>query len=376
MPASRPHPSVLGAWLGGVLALMLLPSAAAAEGTAAALDWAQHRQGPKASASVYWVGHSLVEHKSATTEGVLDLMSLVGSFAKAKGLGYEIGDHTLWGASLSALWRGRPHAYDRDASLMVEKRKRFQSGEAAKYDTLVLTDGVPVSKAIEYEYSPYYVRQFYCTIKTANPASRVYLYENWVNIDGPEDQAGQFDWRQVMRAERTSWEQLAEAARQPRVKRPSWRSHIWPAISDGGCGVTDPIFIIPVGQALLALAERLDRPRPGDRFELAGGQRLAMTDLVENAYVKEAGTPPEDASAQNKAPILRDPAKPHDDIHLSAIGIYFVSLVHFATIYRQSPIGLPPLEVLGEATARTLTCIAWETVVADPRAGVEPNGGC
>lgn len=348
----------------------------AAEGAAVDIDWARQRQGPKASASVYWVGHSLVEHKSATTEGVLDLMSLVGTFAKAKGLGYEMGDHTLWGSPLSALWRGRPHAYDRDASPMVEKRKRFQSGEAAKYDTLVLTDGVPVSKAIEYEYSPYYVRRFYCAIKTANPAARVYLYENWVNFDGPEDQAGRFDWRQVMRAERTAWEELAEIARKPSVIRPSWRSFIWPATSDGGCRVSDPIFIIPVGQALLALAERLERPRAGDMFELPGGQRLAMTDLVVNPYVKRPGIRPEDVSAQNTARILRDPEKPHDDIHLTAIGIYFVSLVHFATIYRQSPTGLSPIAVLGEGAARTLSCIAWETVISDPRAGVEPNGLC
>ena len=67
---------------------------------------------------------------------------------------------------------------------------------------------------------------------------------------------------------------------------------------------------------------------------------------------------------------LRDPDQPHDDVHLSATGIYVAALVHFATLYRQSPVGLPAPPDIGDAVGHTLQSIVWQTVLAEPRAGV------
>ena len=91
------------------------------------------------AAAVYWVGHSLIESKVKTETGRVDLMTLVGTFARARGLDYSHGDHTLWGASLSALWRGRPHGYDRDATEILPKREEFER-TSSSFDTLVLTE--------------------------------------------------------------------------------------------------------------------------------------------------------------------------------------------------------------------------------------------
>lgn len=68
-----------------------------------------------------------------------------------------------------------------------------------------------------------------------------------------------------------------------------------------------------------------------------------------------------------------------DDIHMSELGWYFIACVHYATIYRRSPVGLTgqtidrfgaPFGAIAEPTARVLQQIAWDVVSTDARAGV------
>jgi hypothetical protein len=348
------------------------------------------KEAPKrdiASVFVYWVGHSLMNTRAETSSGPIDLMSLVGTFAKARGLGYTMGDHTFTGVPLSAQWRGKPHSYARDASEMIAKREAFER-DAARYDTVVLTEALPLQASLVNEYSAYYLRKFYCTIKRANPAARVFLYESWINLHGTDPHAGyppmhEFDWRAEMVEQRARWEALAVAALEPRISQPGWLAFLGVGSqSDGGCAPQDPILIIPVGQALIALYDRIAKPRPEDRFERADGSRLELSDLIENPYVNLPRSWPvqesaaDDVEAQRAALVLRDPARPLDDIHPTATGIYFSALVHFATLFGQSPVGLPAPSFLGQPLAETLQCIAWETVVSYERSGVEGEAGC
>jgi len=143
------------------------------------------RLGPKLELSVYWVGHSLVEAKSASEWGEQSLMSLIGRFAEARNLSYRMGDHTLWGSPISALWRGHPHGYKRDSSVMVAKRERFERS-ATQYDTLVVTEALPLEWSLNAEYSSFYLRKFYCTLKQEKPEARVYLYQSWLNFQGSD----------------------------------------------------------------------------------------------------------------------------------------------------------------------------------------------
>ena len=346
--------------------------------------------------SVYWVGHSLMEQKSASDWGQIDLMSLVGIFAKAKDLGYHMADHTLWGTPLSGQWSGRPHIWNRDASQMVAKREAFER-EAGTYDTLVLTEGVPVTGVMNSEFSAYYLRRFYCTLKQANPKARVFLYQSWVGVQSEGKQAGQgpaayhYDWRAEMARERAVWLKLAEAAARPDVRMPNsyrWlekiRSKIgWASTSDAGCKITDPIFIVPVGDTLTHIADRLTQRRGGDHFFRKDGSPFRLVDLFANPYINwpaEWPLAPGSQGIDEKATLerlkLRDPAKPHDPIHSSLDGIYVAALVHFAALYRQSPVGLPYPDAMGEGLARTLQCIAWQTVTNTPQSGVSGEAGC
>lgn len=347
------------------------------------------RSGPKSEAAVYWVGHSLIEGKVQYDWGEHSLMTLVGRFAQARGLDYRMGDHTLWGASMAALWRGAPHGYKRDAGHMVEKREEF-ARTAGQYDTLVITEALPIEPNTRSEYSSYYLRQFYCTLKKANPAGRVYLYQTWVNFQGADSPAGlaaahKFDWIAAMIAQRKVWETLADAAARTSVRAPGgWFDRLgWPSTDNAGCDAEDPIFIVPAGQAMIALSRLLGGNEAAADALLPSGERLKMADLFGNAYVDWPATwplrkedPAVDPAAVLRGLKLRDPSKPHDDIHLSPLGIYFVALVHFATIYRQSPLGLPYPAQVGEPLARLLQCVAWRTVVDDPRAGVQGSAYC
>ena len=347
------------------------------------------RLGPKSGVSVYWVGHSLVEVKGTTDWGEHSLMTILGRLAESRGLGYRMGDHTLWGTPMSALWNGRPHSYSRDASAMVPKRKEFER-TAGQYDTLVITEGLPLAPSLKIEYSAYYLRRFYCTLKQANPSARVYLYQTWVNFQGNDQYAKyppehRFDWRAEMTAQRKVWEELADTASRAEVRAPGMLNRIgWTSTSDGGCKIEDPIFIVPAGQAFVALADHLAAQKPGEAVKLPSGEPLTISHVYGNPYVNWPADWPlkGDAKDIDPKPVIaglkrRKPNDPHDDIHASPLGVYFVAAVHFATLYRQSPVGLPAPAVIGEDVARLLQCIAWKTVVNDPRAGVLGNAdGC
>lgn len=79
---------------------------------------------------------------------------------------------------------------------------------------------------------------------------------------------------------------------------------------------------------------------------------------------------------------LSDPADLFSDgVHLTDIGGYFVSLVHWATIHQKTPVGLPwniskshwsrePYQGLTAEMAADLQALAWNVVSSHPYAGI------
>ncbi len=102
------------------------------------------------------------------------------------------------------------------------------------------------------------------------------------------------------------------------------------------------LFIVPAGQAVIALRERI-------RTGKAGGLRT-QTEL----FADRIGHPRE---------VLK----------------VLVAYCHYAVIYRRSPVGLPVPEILakakkpewGKETVRVLQEIAWEAVLQHPLSGVQ-----
>jgi hypothetical protein len=165
-----------------------------------------------------------------------------------------------------------------------------------------------------------------------NPGSHITVQASWVPFDSllsapfrpgaTRDTLTGDDLRQLHAPYFRSLDDEVEALR---------RAHVRPVLS-----------VVPVGQALIALRERIRAGRaPGLRSQ------------------EELFTDP-----------LGHPALPVQV--LAAYG-------HFAVIYRRSPVGLPPPRALaggrpeGEGLNRLLQELTWEAVFRHPLSGV-PNG--
>jgi len=354
-----------------MIAGVTLPFAASEPALSKTLDGDAHQVGPVQSRSIYWVGHSLVEGKAPIDGEDMNLMTLLARFVAARGQAYTAGDHTRWGSSLAALWRGSPHSYRFDPAAGMEMvRQRFES-EASRYDALVATEVLPLRPALRAEFSSFYLRRFACALLNANPSARIYLYETWVPLNGGEKGGPSYSraqWRQDMLEQRRDWEQLADEAMRARVRSPGWLSRIGLSTGDGGCPDVGRIYTVPVGRAFLALADRLAGPTL-DEFRRPDGARLTVEDLYLNPYVAAP-------TATGGAAAPRDPTRPVDDIHMGSVGLYLSALVHYATLYRQSPVGLPPLAAIGPEASHALQCLAWETVLSLPTTGVSGTAVC
>lgn len=143
--------------------------------------------------------------------------------------------------------------------------------------------------------------------------------------------------------------------------------------SERVCRGHDPVFVVPVATAMLALHEQLIRPEHDWRFD---GRPMTTADLFVNPYVSWPEDWPRDDLDEStvRATLARltqrHPGEPVDDIHPSVLGTYLVSLVHFSTLYRRSPEGATSIEGLAEVDALRLQRLVWEVVSTDERAGV------
>ncbi|MEM7747018.1 MAG: hypothetical protein AAF346_02115 [Pseudomonadota bacterium] len=324
---------------------------------------------PVKSASVFWVGHSLIEAKGESKIGTLSLMTLVRRFAHAKKLSYDYGDHTLWGSSLSTLWNGKAHGYPRQSEEMKAKREKFQS-EPTKYDTLVMTELLPIAWSSKSEFTTLYMRKFACEILKKSQNARIFLYQGWSDLQKGEDDKVFEDltshgkWLDAMANDRPIWQSLITAANEPKVRAPGLLSRVgFHSNSNGGCGTKLSIKMIPVADVLVALRDVLSGPSAGS-FKLPSGQPFQIEHFFANPLLPPKGPadrPSKEVGSEVKW-ALAHPDHDHDAIHPSVVGIYIMSLVSFTAIYQQTPVGLPAVPEVGEELAAQLQGFVWQTM--------------
>ncbi|MFW6049745.1 MAG: hypothetical protein ACODAU_01150 [Myxococcota bacterium] len=321
------------------------------------------------SASVYWVGHSLVDATDMRVGGAMNIMNLVGYFARSRGDEYAMYPHIKIGAPLAWTY------FTRSPEHLAELRSR---GEL--YDVFVMTEAIPLDAQVQWNASHFYARRFFCAIKSANPDARVFLYETWHHLHASDPEGDYppphvWDWRKRLAADRTTWESIADAAATGEgVTPPDDYEWSGPGPDPGAdCQMRDAVHIVPAGQAMAALYDQLDA---------AGGEPpwngLDIDAFFYNGYrdwPDDWPLPPERASEVKVDQTLSrlstyDPSEPPDDIHPSALGAYYVGLVHYATIYRRSPVGLPAANGVSPEVAEALQELAWQVVRSYPRSGV------
>lgn len=348
---------------------------------------APSRLAPRASARVYWVGHSLMEFKHPTEdENVRRVVDLVGDFAESRGESYSLFVHSSAGAPISLNWRGRGLTVPMENAALAPQRREF-AAHADAYDTLVVTESIPISYSMQHEGSAYYLRQWYCAALLRNPNIVVYLYENWKHYQGTDPNVGRpqrWNWLSELRADRPRWESIADDAARGGTRTPMLRITVESLLSPPErvrCENHQEIPLIPVGTVFARLAERLESPAEGDHWELDDGQPLRLHMLFRNAFTEwPEGWPVPESQADSidvesvlaHLPRAR-PGEDIDDVHPSALGRYLAGLVSYSVLYRRSPVGLPTANSVPPALASSLQRLVWEVVANDPRTGVAPE---
>ncbi|WP_452221968.1 T9SS type A sorting domain-containing protein [Lacinutrix salivirga] len=198
----------------------------------------------------------------------------------------------------------------------------FPSGN---FNTLVITEAIPLQNHLTWSDTYTYANNFYNYAKNNNNGTplRFYIYETWHCINSGLPAGCDYDnsansntlWQPRLQADFSLWSGIVTDVRNQNPNN-------------------DEIWMIPAGQAFYNLAAEIDAGNlPGI---------TSFTDLFT------------------------------DDIHLTNAGNYFIACVMYASIYRESPVGLttsinnqwntPYANMPTSNQATIMQQVAWNTV--------------
>lgn len=263
--------------------------------------------------TVFHLGHSLVGR---------DMPAMLAQLVP----GHDYSSQLGWGATLKGHWDGEVPGFKEENA-----NPRFEAAEEAlatgRFDAVVLTEMVEIKDAIKYFDSAEYLALWVRKARSANPDTRVFLYETWHNLDDP---AG---WLERIDSDLGQyWE--GTLLRQ--------------AMALDGVGT---VYVVPGGQVMAAMAR-----------EIEAGRVPGMTRREDLFAVGADGT--------------------QDTIHLGDKGTYLIALTHYAVLYGKSPVGLPyalmhadgtPSDAPSPEAARIMQEVVWRVVTGYRPTGVAPQ---
>ncbi len=332
----------------------------------------------------YWVGHGQFDAQAHSISGEMSVAEMVGWLARKQGLSYRMDGQVARDAGLSLQWRGRAHVGAGEAAELALKRQVFQA-LAANYNALVTTETAPLDSALNHEFSAFYLRKFADALAVANPAGRIFLFEAWLRPTSATASnvvhwSCRSDWRARMIAQRKLWDRLADEAAGGHLQSPARRGWFSRVFSFNSKPISLParlIYTIPVGSALVAVADRLRRPGADDDFEKPDGELLTFEDLFAQARADAAarrlsinGAAARTGHSRSMGRPVRLSAAPRDGGASSVFGVYLAALTSYSVIYRRSPLGLASPPEVGARLGRTLQRVVWDVVSREPRTGL------
>lgn len=228
----------------------------------------------------FYIGHSLVNHN-------MPLM--------VQALADDAGQTTNHGKQII---NGSPLQYNYNNPDNAEGTPYTSAFPDGNYNTLVLTEAIPLQNHLTWSGTFEYANSFYNYAKDNNNGAPVslYIYETWhcVNSGIP-----QLDWPTGC-----AYDDSANSSTlwQPRLQAdfPLWSSIVTDVRNQNP--TESEIWMVPAGQAFYDLTT-----------EINAGNLPGISNFTD-LFV--------------------------DDIHLTNAGNYFVACVMYATIYKQSPVGL------------------------------------
>ncbi|WP_322550236.1 T9SS type A sorting domain-containing protein [Flavobacterium psychraquaticum] len=260
----------------------------------------------------FYIGHSLVNE---------DLPAMVQALAVDAGLTTHYNKQLINGATMSYNWEHHATASG------MSYQSAFPGGN---FNTLVITEAVPLQNHLTWSNSFLAANNFYNYAKNNNNGEpiRFYIYETWhcKNSGIPQTEFPTGCAYDDSENSNTLW--------QPRLLLdfPLW-SGIVSHVRDQN-PTDNEIWMVPAGQAFYNLTNQIN-----------AGNLPGMSNVFSLFS---------------------------DDIHLTNAGNYFVACVMYATIYRQSPVGLtssisdqwgtPYTNLPTTAQALIMQQVAWQTV--------------
>lgn len=266
-----------------------------------------------AELNVYFVGHSLIG------EVIPQMLVAIG---REKGVQISYVSQLIDGGTLMRNWE-EPETSRHHASAELEAHLD-QSAQAAlesgAFDVVLLTEAVNLDDSLRWSASEAFTAKFYQAALRGNADTRLFFYETWHHHDA--DRSIDFfrsdlSWREQLSADLDKWEHIVDGA-QPEVEQ--------------------PIYMVPGGQFMAALLDEIE------------------TEQVPSAF---------DSRDVFFA----------DNVHLSPLGAYAVSLVMFYALTGVDPEGAPS-EIdfaagehfsIAPADARWLAHLAKRVAASYPR---------
>jgi hypothetical protein len=270
---------------------------------------------PRDAARIFVSGHSLTDNPlPAYLAAVADSLGTSAKWNRQYIVGSAIRTRTRGLAPGETGWPGYRHGYNREGEgldVIAELREpRTLGGD--RYDTLLITEQNVLLGTLVWNDTVRYLRHFHDRFIDGNPAGQTYFYESWLAID---DKADPRRWIAYERAASPVWQCIAT-----RIN-----------MSLAAEGRSDRIVSLPAGAAL---AELIERATQGSG--LPGVTANSTRETIDRVV--------------------------SDDVHLTRLGVYYVSLISYASIYRRSPLGawMPPEVTHTQAAA--MQQLAWEFV--------------
>lgn len=240
-----------------------------------------------------------------------DIPEIVENFGESQRIAAEVDFHIINGAPIKHNWENSHEAQGTDARAALAR---------GGYDAVVLTEAVPLRNHLQWSGTSEFARKFHQLALSKNPSTQFFIYETWHSLNSGTgttvqwDDLGHIPWRERLDMDLPLWEGIVQDLNAAKPRSAS------------------PVQLVPVGQAFARLYD-----------EVAQG-RVPKVQSIKAFF--------------------------DDDIHTNDLGDYFVSLVHYATVYGGDPRTVPnvvaaswdrPVRVRPE-TAKALKRIAYETV--------------
>jgi hypothetical protein len=231
------------------------------------------------------------------------------------------------GVEGATLWTGYQQGLDNAngrVDVLVELRQPTRHPEQP-YDTLLITEQHNILGSLVWNDTMRYLRDFHDRFIERNPNGITYFYESWLSLDTKDDPKR---WVAYERAATPVWRCVVEQTNRAIAAE----------------GRQDRIQSLP---AALALAKLIELATQGTG--LPGITRDSVRATVDSLVA--------------------------DEVHLTRLGSYYMALVTFAYVFRQSPRGAwHPADVTAEQ-ARALQDVA-ATIATQPQPAAMPIVAC